>query len=118
MIRCIAWMALLFLIRIPESKCDTKDNVLTLAKEGLMYLKANPMIMTMLLFFSGVNLIASVFDGILPGLVLPNPKGGSSVLGMVTACAGIAMAIPVSATLQCSFWADSWISSGGTLCRS
>lgn len=89
----VAWIALLFLIGIPESQCDTKENVLVLAKKGLMYLKANPMIMTMILFMSGVNLIASAFDGILPGLVLPNPKGGSSVLGMVTACAGIAMAI-------------------------
>ncbi|MGN0692583.1 MAG: MFS transporter, partial [Oscillospiraceae bacterium] len=31
--------------------------------------------------------------GILPGLVLPNPKGGSSVLGLVTSCSGIAMII-------------------------
>ena len=89
----VAFAALLFYIKIPESKSDTKENVLVLAKEGLMYLKANPMIMTMILFLSGVNLIASAFDGILPGLVLPSPKGGSSVLGMVTSCSGIAMII-------------------------
>lgn len=89
----VAFAALLFFINIPESKSDTKENVLVLAKKGLMYLKSNPMIMTMILFMSGVNLIASAFDGILPGLVLPNPKGGSSVLGMVTSCSGIAMII-------------------------
>ena len=89
----VAFAALLFLIKIPESKRDKTENVLVLAKEGLMYLKANPMIMTMILFWSGVNLIASAFDGILPGLVLPNPKGGSSVLGLVTSCSGIAMII-------------------------
>lgn len=89
----VAFIALLFFIKIPEGKSDTKENVLVLAKEGLMYLKANPMIMTMILFMSGVNLVASAFDGILPGLVLPNPKGGSSVLGMVTSCSGIAMII-------------------------
>ena len=89
----VAFAALLFLIKIPESKRDKTENVLVLAKEGLMYLKANPMIMTMILFLSGVNLIASAFDGILPGLVLPNPKGGSSVLGLVTSCSGIAMII-------------------------
>lgn len=89
----VAFAALLFFIKIPERKSDTKENVLVLAKEGLMYLKANPMIMTMILFLSGVNLIASAFDGILPGLVLPSPKGGSSILGMVTSCAGIAMII-------------------------
>ena len=89
----VAFAALLFLIKIPESKRDKTENVLVLAKEGLMYLKANPMIMTMILFLSGVNLIASAFDGILPGLVLPNPKGGSSFLGLVTSCSGIAMII-------------------------
>lgn len=88
-----AFAALVFLIKIPESKRDAKENVLVLAKEGLMYLKSNPMIMTMILFMSGVNLIASAFDGILPGLVLPNPKGGSSALGAVTSCSGIAMII-------------------------
>lgn len=89
----VAFVALLFFIRIPESKSGIKENVLVLAKEGLVYLKNTPMIMTMILFLSGVNLIASAFDGILPGLVLPNPKGGSSVLGFVTSCAGIAMII-------------------------
>lgn len=88
-----AFAALVFFIDIPESKRDTEENVLALAKGGLMYLKANPMIMTMILFMSGVNLIASAFDGILPGLILPSPKGGSAVLGMVTSCSGIAMII-------------------------
>lgn len=40
---------------------------------------------------SGVNLVASAFDAALPGYVLPNLKGGSSVLGIVTSCSGIAM---------------------------
>lgn len=89
----VAFVALLFFIKIPETKTDKSENVLVLAKEGLLYLKSNPMILTMILFMSGVNLIASAFDGILPGLVLPNPKGGSSVLGMVTSCSGVAMII-------------------------
>lgn len=89
----VAFAALLFFIKIPETKTDKSENVLVLAKEGLLYLKSNPMILTMILFMSGVNLIASAFDGILPGLVLPNPKGGSSVLGMVTSCSGVAMII-------------------------
>lgn len=89
----VAFAALMFFIKIPQSKSVSKENVLVLAKEGLLYLKANPMIMTMILFMSGVNLIASAFDGILPGLVLPSPKGGSAVLGMVTSCSGIAMIV-------------------------
>lgn len=89
----VAFVTLLFFIKIPKNKSNKTENVLILAKEGLMYLKENPIIMTMILFMSGVNLIASAFDGILPGLILPNSKGGSSVLGIVTSCSGIAMII-------------------------
>ena len=56
-------------------------------------MKENPMIMTLILFMSGVNLVASAFDATLPGYVLPNPKGGQTILGIVTSCSGIAMII-------------------------
>ena len=42
---------------------------------------------------AGVNLVASAFDATLPGYVIPNSRGGSSVLGIVTSCAGIAMIV-------------------------
>ena len=87
----IAFVALLFFIAIPESKSEQKENVIILAKEGLGFLKKNPMILTVILFMSGVNLVASAFDATLPGYVLPNPKGGQAVLGIVTSCAGVAM---------------------------
>lgn len=51
------------------------------------------LITTSILFMSGVNLVASAFDATLPGYVIPNPKGGVSVLGIVTSCSGIAMII-------------------------
>lgn len=89
----VAFVALLFFIRIPENRNDTRESVLNLAKEGLVFLKENPLIMTLILFMSGVNLTASAFDATLPGYVLPNPKGGASVLGIVTSCSGVAMVI-------------------------
>lgn len=89
----VAFTALLFFIRIPENKTDKGESVLVLAKEGLIFLRENPLIMALILFMSGVNLVASAFDATLPGYVLPNPKGGSSVLGIVTSCSGIAMII-------------------------
>lgn len=89
----VAFISLLFFIRIPENKSDKRESVLNLAKEGLVFLKENPLIITLILFMSGVNLVASAFDATLPGYVLPNPKGGSSVLGIVTSCSGIAMII-------------------------
>ncbi len=88
-----AFTALLFFIRIPENKNNRKDSVLVLAREGLMFLKENPLIMALVLFMSGVNLVASAFDATLPGYVLPNPEGGSFVLGIITSCSGIAMVI-------------------------
>lgn len=87
----VAFAALLFFIRIPETGSAKEENILYLAKDGLVFLKENPLLMALILFMSGVNFVASAFDAALPGYVLPNPKGGSSVLGIVTSCAGIAM---------------------------
>ena len=89
----IAFTALLFFVRIPQTKSERKESVLKLAKEGLVFLKENPMILTLIIFMSGVNLIASAFDATLPGYVLPNPKGGQTILGIVTSCSGIAMIV-------------------------
>lgn len=49
--------------------------------------------MALILFLSGVNLAASAFDITLPGYVLPNSKGGLSVLVIVTSCSGIVMIV-------------------------
>ena len=89
----IAFVALQFFVTIPESKSERKESVLVLAREGIGFLKDNPMIMTLILFMSGVNLVASAFDATLPGYVIPNPKGGQAVLGIITSCSGIAMVI-------------------------
>ena len=89
----VAFVALQFFIKIPESKSERKESVLVLAKEGVGFLKDNPMIMTLILFMAGVNLVGSAFDATLPGYVLPNPKGGQAVLGIVTSCSGVAMII-------------------------
>lgn len=87
----IAFWALLLFIRIPKTEAQQGESILSLAKGGLSFLKRNPMILTLILFMAGVNLVASAFDATLPGYVLPNPKGGSRVLGIVTSCSGIAM---------------------------
>lgn len=90
----IAFVALQFFVKIPENhRNEKKESILLLAKEGIGFLKDNPMIMTLLLFMAGINLISSAFDAALPGYVLPNPKGGQAVLGIVTSCSGVAMII-------------------------
>ncbi|MBO4636067.1 MAG: MFS transporter [Clostridiales bacterium] len=91
----VAFTALAFFVRIPKAAERKKadGSVLQLAKEGLVYLKSNPMILYVILFMAGVNLIASAFDAVLPALIKPNPRGGDYVLGIVSSCAGIAMVI-------------------------
>lgn len=87
----IAFVALLFFIKLPElhDGTDNDDNVIKLAKEGIRFLKETPLILTIILFMSGVNLTASVFDAVLPALVIP--QKGNNVYGIITACSGVAM---------------------------
>ena len=89
----IAFLALLLLIRLPDIPVEStgEKNMLEMAKEGLQFLKENPMVLDVILFMSGVNLIASAFDAVLPALVIP--RSGNSTLGIVTSCSGIAMVL-------------------------
>ncbi|MBP5332043.1 MAG: MFS transporter [Lachnospiraceae bacterium] len=87
----IAFLTLFFFIKLPgiQENADKKDNVIKLAKEGIRFLKDTPLILTVILFMSGVNLTASAFDAVLPALVIP--REGNNVYGIVTAFSGVAM---------------------------
>lgn len=89
----VAFFALAVFIRLPETGSKKDESTLKMAKEGLGFLKRTPMILTLILFMAGVNFVASAFDAVLQGYVLPNPRGGKAVLGIVTSCAGIAMVL-------------------------
>lgn len=89
----VAFLALLFFIQLSEKddQARKEENVLKLAKEGLQFLKEHRLVLDVILFMSGVNLIASAFDAVLPALVIP--IHGNNVLGIVTSCSGVAMAL-------------------------
>jgi len=89
----VAFIALAAFVKIPRTAKTEKESTLKLAKEGLKFLKETPLVMTLILFMSGVNLVSSAFDATLPGYVIPNPKGGTNMLGIVTAASGVAMII-------------------------
>ena len=89
----IAFAALAAFIKVPDTPGKEEESTLNLAREGLKFLKETPLVFTLILFMSGVNLVASAFDAALPGYVIPNPKGGSNVLGIVTSVSGAAMII-------------------------
>ncbi len=88
----IAFVCLACFIHIPASAVQTADkNILKMAGEGLQFLKENPLVLHVILFMAGVNLIASAFDAALPALVIP--RFGSGMLGIVTSSSGIAMVL-------------------------
>lgn len=87
-----AFLALLFWVDIPAVSKETQNRepFFGAVKAGLQYLEKNRMILVLILFLAGVNLVASIFDAVLPAYVLPRENGGEKVLGAVTSCAGIA----------------------------
>ena len=87
----IAFVALACFIRIPavRARAESGEKLLTLVTGGLHFLKTNPLVLYVILFMSGVNLISSAFNAVLPALVIP--RSGNGVLGIVTSCSGIAM---------------------------
>ena len=87
----IAFVTLACFIRIPAVRAgaESGEKLLTLVKGGLHFLKTNPLVLHVILFMSGVNLISSAFNAVLPALVIP--RSGNGVLGIVTSCSGIAM---------------------------
>lgn len=85
-----AFLALLP-IHLPHQIAPEKERLWTLARDGLSFLRRNPLLLTLILFMAGVNLMASIFDAALPAYVLPNPRGGARVFGLVASCSGVAM---------------------------
>lgn len=89
----IAFSALALFITVPDVPSEGREDesILHLAKEGLLYLRETPMILYVILFMAGVNLVASAFDAVLPAYIIPAPRGGNHMLALVTSCSGIAM---------------------------
>lgn len=88
----IAFVVLLLLIKIPEGMgCkQTQEGLLDSARQGLAWLKKNPLILTLILYLASINLVASVYDAALPAMILSKPNGGETVLGIVNTAVGVA----------------------------
>jgi MFS family permease len=87
-----AFIALLLFIPIPEPENagKVKESVISSAKAGLLWLKANPLILKLIFFLAGINLIASAYNVALSSMALSKASGGEGVLGAVNFCAGAA----------------------------
>ncbi|MBR4628357.1 MAG: MFS transporter [Ruminococcus sp.] len=88
----IAFMVLLLFIRIPEPETDSKEKETLIAsvKSGLSWLKANPLILKLIFFLSGINLIASANTAALSPLILSKTASSEVKLGWVNFCIGLA----------------------------
>ncbi len=88
----IAFLTLWLFIDLPERGAGEhpREKLLTSAGKGLGWLRRNPLILTLILFLSAINLVASTYDAALPAMVLSKINGGETVLGLVNTCVGLA----------------------------
>ena len=88
----IAFITLLLFIHIPEGNVskNAKEKLLTAARKGIVWLRENPLILTLILYLACINLVASVYNATLPAMLLSRPNGGETILGIVNTCVGIA----------------------------
>ena len=85
-----AFVVLWLFIRIPKAEKaeEKKEKLLDAAKAGLTWLKANPLILELILFLASINLVASAYNAVLPALILP--RYSETVLGWVNTASGVA----------------------------
>lgn len=88
----IAFLALSLFIHIPENKHEgqEEETLMASAWKGIVWLKQNPLVLTLIMFLACINFVASAYDAVLPAMLLPKYNGDGMVLGMVNTCAGIA----------------------------
>lgn len=88
----LAFITLLFFIRIPEVSIEDKprEKLLEAAKSGMDWLRANRLIFHLILFLAFINLVASAYNAALPAMLLSRENGGEAVLGLVNAVTGAA----------------------------
>ena len=85
-----AFVILLLFIPIPETEArGAQENILRSAAEGVRWLRNNPGVFHLMLFLAGINLVASMFNGIFPAMVLS--KASETAMGTVKSVTGITM---------------------------
>jgi MFS family permease len=88
-----AFLALLFFVHIPavqSAEQTAQESVLQSAKSGLSYLRDNRGILDLILFLALINFTASIFNAVLPAMLLSRTGGGELALGTVNAVTGLA----------------------------
>ena len=90
----VAFISLLLFIRIPKQAVKNAGmSLIQSAKSGLDFLKKHKQIFMLIMYLAAINLVASMYEAILPAMVLSRNGGGKEALGAVSTCVGIATLI-------------------------
>lgn len=88
----IAFLTLLFVIRIPEKekKAAEREKLFLSVQKGIGYLKKERGIFDLILFLAAINLVASVYNAAFPAMMLSRNGGSEKALGLVNTVIGMA----------------------------
>lgn len=91
----IAFITLLLFVDIPkvQENSTSSESFSQSIKNGLHYLKQNRGIFDLFLFLAMINLTASIYEAILPAMILSVNNGGETVLGLINIVTGISTLI-------------------------
>lgn len=91
----VAFFSLTFFVKIPPvpEEEQSPETVLQSAKAGLAYLKSNRGILDLILFLAAINFTASIYNAVLPAMLLSREGGGDYALGIINGVTGIALLI-------------------------
>lgn len=90
----VAFITLMFFIRIPKQSAESAElSLIKSAKSGLDFLKSHKQVLMLIMYLSAINLVASMYEAVLPAMVLSRKGGGTEALGAVSTCVGAATLI-------------------------
>ena len=75
----------MFFIRIPKQSAESAElSLIKSAKSGLDFLKSHKQVLMLIMYLSAINLVASMYEAVLPAMVLSRKGGGTEALGAVS----------------------------------
>lgn len=90
-----AFLTLLLFIKIPRGNTEKnrQESFLGSVKSGLIWLKKERGIFSLIMFLSSINLVASMYDAAFPAMMLSRNGGSEKAMGIVNAVIGVSSLI-------------------------
>lgn len=86
-----AFLTLLLFIKIPEDnkRSEERDNFIRSVKSGVIWLKNQQGVFTLILFLASINLVASMYNAAFPAMLLSRNGGSEITMGIINTVIGI-----------------------------